>query len=67
MVTDRGINEDRTAGDGKTFPLPQFTPTIVKVHFDSANKIIIDKTIPILNTGSIYVTGLSNTTADDIA
>jgi len=67
MVTDRGINEDRTAGDGKTFPLPQFTPTIVKVHFDSANKIIIDKTIPILNTSSIYVTGLSNTTADDIS
>lgn len=65
MVTDRGINEDRTAGDGKTFPLPQFTPTIVKTHFNSSGSIVIDQVLPILNADGIYATGLSNTAEDD--
>jgi len=72
MLTDRGINEDYTGpGDptkpagGKTFPLPQFTPTITKVHFTTAGSIVIDKVMPILDNNGDYVTGISNNEADD--
>ncbi len=74
MVTDRGINQDYSGtGDptrpsgGKTFPLPEFTPTITRVQFNNAGSIVIDKVLPILDSNRNYVTGLSNTIEDDTA
>ena len=40
-ITDRGPNGDRTAGDGKTFPLPAFTPAIVTVHAVEATSALV--------------------------
>jgi hypothetical protein len=64
MITDRGPNGDRTAGDGKTFPLPGFTPTVATVHLDN-QAIAIDHVLPIYNGDGAPVTGISNGSADD--
>lgn len=62
MTTDRGMNGETTA---KFFPLPASTPTIAKVHFDAAGKIVVDKYIPILDKDGNYVTGMPNLAAYD--
>ena len=64
MISDRGPNGDRTAGDGKTFPLPAFTPTVAAVHADSG-ALVLDAVVPIRNDDGAPVTGLSNDAADD--
>jgi alkaline phosphatase len=65
-ITDRGPNGDRTAGDGKTFPLPTFTPTIATLHGDFASSaLVIDAVLPLRNNADAPVTGLSNDANDD--
>jgi hypothetical protein len=57
MITDRGPNGE----DPRTFPIPEFTPFIVKVQ--TANgKIEVLEAIPITGTGSTSngVTGIAN-------
>ncbi|HEY2747991.1 MAG TPA: hypothetical protein VGL86_25385, partial [Polyangia bacterium] len=50
MITDRGPNNTRTAGDGVYFPLPAFTPTVVTVHGDDGTgAIVIDAVLPLRN------------------
>ena len=50
MITDRGPNGDRTAGDGKTFPLPAFTPAVVTVHaVEATSALVLDATLPLRN------------------
>jgi len=74
MMTDRGINGDYSYTDpatgvtteGKYFPLPAFTPTIVRVRLDGAT-IVIDKVIPIIDKDGNYVTGIPNDTNDGLA
>jgi hypothetical protein len=66
LVTDRGPNGDRTAGDGKTFPLPAFTPTVTRVHADGT-ALVLDAVLPVRNDAGNPVTGLSNGAADDKA
>lgn len=74
MMTDRGINGDYSYTDpvtgvtteGKYFPLPAFTPTIVRVKLDGAT-IVIDKVIPIVDKDGAYVTGIPNDTNDGLA
>lgn len=74
MMTDRGINGDYSYTDpvsgvtteGKYFPLPAFTPTIVRVKLDGST-IIIDKVIPIVDKDGNYVTGIPNDANDGLA
>jgi hypothetical protein len=62
-VTDRGPNADRADGN-KSFPLPQFTPTIAL--FKAVNNQIIPlDLIPIINDLGQGVTGIPNGPADD--
>jgi hypothetical protein len=59
MITDRGPNDE----DPRTFPVPEFTPFILKVR--TANGAIeILEAIPIRGTGAVLngVTGLANLT-----
>ena len=66
MITDRGPNGSRTAGDGVFFPLPAFTPTVLKVHGDEGSSaIVIDSVLPIRNDNGDPITGISNGSADD--
>ena len=60
MITDRGPNADATPS-GKTFPVYQFTPTILKVR-TSNGAIEILQALPItgLNDATFGVTGLPN-------
>ena len=65
-ITDRGPNGDCTAGDGKTFPLPAFTPTIAAVHGDFASSaLVIDAVLPLRNNADAPVFGISNDANDD--
>lgn len=57
MLTDRGMNGKTGA---KFFPLPSFTPTIAKVHFDAGGTIVVDRYIPILDRDGNYAGGLPN-------
>lgn len=61
MVTDRGPN-GQIAVDGqqrRTFPIPTFAPTIIKVRA-TGGTITILESIPILGQSGRPVTGLSN-------
>ena len=68
MMTDRGVNFDylNSAGkiNGKTFPLPNFTPAIVHVKLEQG-KIEIIRAIPIVDNQAKPVTGLSNNKDDE--
>jgi len=69
MITDRGPNGDHTP-DGKFFPMPAFTPTIVRVHLvadASAPAIALDGVMPLLDRDGAPTTGLPNTADDDVA
>lgn len=62
-ITDRGPNADRVDGN-KSFPLPQFTPTIMRfkvVH----DQIVPQRVLPIVNDLGEGVTGIPNGPADD--
>ena len=64
LITDRGPNNDRTAGDGKTFPLPSFTPTVVTAHA-AGDALVLDSALPIRGNDGTPVTGISNDANDD--
>jgi alkaline phosphatase len=68
MMTDRGVNFDymNSAGkvNGKTFPLPNFTPAIVHVKLEQG-KIEVIRAIPIVDDKGMPVTGLSNNKSDE--
>lgn len=61
MVTDRGPNGQIRVDDKnrRTFPVPEFTPLIVRVQLD-AGVIKVMQAIPILTADGAPVTGLSN-------
>ena len=60
-ITDRGPNGQITIGTGKrrTFPTPDFNPTIVKVR-TTGGVLKVEQTIPLTTTGGKPVTGLPN-------
>jgi hypothetical protein len=60
MITDRGPNADAVPS-GKTFPVPEFTPTILKVR-TVGSTIEILQSLPItgVNDAAFGVTGLPN-------
>lgn len=61
MVTDRGPNGlvPVDAQQRRTFPIPEFTPTIVKVRAAGGTITILEQ-IPILGQSGKPVTGMSN-------
>lgn len=66
MVTDRGPN-GQIKVDGanrRTFPVPDFDPSIIKVKINGKALEIVD-TIPIRTADGDPVTGLSNQTRDE--
>jgi alkaline phosphatase len=66
MVGDRGPNADSTVKNSKIFPLPEFTPPVVKVHLDPASSaIVIDQALPLFTTAGAPVTGISNGPNDE--
>ncbi len=56
-VTDRGPNGE--IGDARTFLVPEFTPTIVKVKVQDPS-IVVDRAVPITTPDGDPVTGLPN-------
>lgn len=68
MMTDRGVNFDyvNSAGkvNGKVFPMPKFTPAIVHVKLEQ-DKIVLVRSIPIVDSQEKPVTGLSNNKDDE--
>lgn len=56
-VTDRGPNGE--IGDARTFLVPEFTPTLVRVKAQDPS-IIVDEAVPITTPGGDPVTGLPN-------
>jgi hypothetical protein len=75
MLTDRGPNFDHTnwlgSVNGKTFPLPKFTPAIVHVKLTQGEgaigRIEVIRAIPIVDSKGQPVTGLSNHEVDEQA
>jgi len=73
-ITDRGPNIDHFpdttvpcdsgSANGKTHPLPQFTPAIVEFH-THGGQIDIDSIVNLVGNGGIPVGGLSNFAPDD--
>jgi alkaline phosphatase len=74
-VTDRGPNIDHfpvdalcaatsSSADGKTYPLPQFTPAIVLFRA-TGNGLFVDKVLNLVDGNGAPVTGLSNDDSDD--
>ena len=61
LVTDRGGNGQITVGteSRRTFPVPEFAPTILKVKLENGTIQILDS-IPIKTRPGIGVTGLPN-------
>ncbi len=61
MVTDRGPNGQVRAGgkNRRTFPIPSYSPLILRVRVDGANVEILDS-IPIVGQSGRPVTGLPN-------
>jgi len=61
LVTDRGPNgQIRVDGaNRRTFPIPEFTPAILRVRTDGSAVSILD-TLPIVGQSGKPVTGLSN-------
>lgn len=57
MVTDRGPNGQ--PGGNRTFPVPEFNPTIVKVRVQG-DRIVILKSLPLLTSRGVPVTGIPN-------
>jgi hypothetical protein len=66
MVGDRGPNLDRTSGT-KSFPIPAYTPAMLKVHLTPANELLVDATLPFVNRNGAPVTGLPNLPTDEVA
>ncbi|MGZ6096389.1 MAG: esterase-like activity of phytase family protein [Polyangiales bacterium] len=69
LVSDRGPNGDHLATDGsvdgKTFPLLEYTPAVVKVSLDhSTGAMSIDARTPLVDDLSQPVGGLPNGPAD---
>ena len=68
-ITDRGPNEDHLnasgAVDGKTFPLPSFTPAMVRFTI-VGNSIKPLEYIPLTTLSGSAVTGISNEARDDV-
>jgi hypothetical protein len=66
MLTDRGPNgQIKVSGSNRrTFPVPEFTPTILQVqaHYGT---IDILQAIPLTGTDGAPINGLSNTTRDE--
>ncbi len=62
-ITDRGPNADRADGN-KSFPLPQFTPTIMLSKLVD-DQIVPEALLPIVNDLGDGVTGIPNGPADD--
>lgn len=67
MITDRGPNGQITVGDDtrRTFPIPEFDPTIVHAVIDGG-AAKIDKVLPIVGQSGKPVTGMSNLDRDEI-
>jgi len=61
MVTDRGANPQITVGteSRRTFPVPEFAPTILKVKLQNGTIQILES-IPIKTSRRLGVTGLPN-------
>lgn len=68
MVTDRGPNGQILVDkeNRRTFPVPEFDPTIVRVHVENGNAAIV-KMIPIVGQSGKSVTGVSNLATHDEA
>lgn len=66
MVTDRGPNGQILVDkdNRRTFPVPEFDPTIVRVHVENGNATIV-KMIPIVGQSGKPVTGVSNLVGHD--
>src|SRR6266567_819838 len=63
MITDRGPNG--LVGSQRTFPVPGFTPTILHVRAEGTGLTILDK-FPLVGNSGAGVTGLSNSTRDEV-
>ena len=63
MVTDRGPNPMN--GTVRTFPVADFTPHLIKVR-TNAGKIEILQKLPLKLSNGQAVTGIPNTTADEV-
>ena len=66
MVTDRGPNGQVRANgkNRRTFPLPDYTPAIVRVRVDGSSVQILD-TVPLVGRSGRPVTGLPNVEGRD--
>lgn len=69
FLTDRGPNFDNAVREdksyGKVFPLPNFTPAIVKAKLANG-RIDIEQAIPLTNDKGQSVTGLPNNREDEM-
>ena len=69
MMTDRGPNFDNVNGFGKSygknFPVPKFSPAIVRVKLID-NKIEMLNATPIIDSSGKGVTGVSNNKDDEL-
>ncbi|MFN7935765.1 MAG: esterase-like activity of phytase family protein [Bryobacteraceae bacterium] len=65
MVTDRGPNP--MAGSLRTWPMPGFTPWLLKVRTNSNGAIDVLQKLPLLNPNGTAVTGLTNSSRDEVA
>jgi hypothetical protein len=68
-ITDRGPNgissgDDGEAGAVRTFPLPQFCPSIFRMRL-VGNEIKIIQTIPLADANGKLITGLSNVKGEE--
>jgi hypothetical protein len=68
MVTDRGPNGQVRAGgkNRRTFPIPEYTPVILRVRVDGASVQVLDS-IPVVGQSGRPVTGLPNVDGRDEA
>ena len=68
-ITDRGPNEDHLSAsgavDGKVFPLPSFTPAMVRFTI-AGNSIKPLEYIPLTTLSGNAVSGISNEARDDV-
>ncbi len=62
MVTDRGPNP--MAGSLRTWPMPGFTPWLLKVRTNGTNMEVLQK-LPILTPSGAPVTGIPNSSRDE--
>lgn len=67
VITDRGPNGQIRVDDKnrRTFPVPEFTPLILKIQLDDPDKVTILESFPIVTASGEPATGLSALPRDE--